>query len=82
MYSQKTKECFETAHPKVKTVTVNSDKLEMGYEDQFDKESDYVAYKVNGIYVKYDNRKWFIPYKRIRLIDSKEKDALIIYLKA
>ncbi|MCK5637433.1 MAG: hypothetical protein KAH67_01900 [Flavobacteriaceae bacterium] len=81
-HSQISKEDFETTYPEIKEITVKSSKLEMGYEDQYDSESDPIAYKVNGIYVKYKNEKWFIPYRRISLIDSKEEVTLVIYLKA
>jgi len=79
--AQMTKEDFKTKHPKVKTVEVKSDKLEMGYEDQFKNESDPIAYKVNGIYVKYDNKRWFIPFNNIQSIDPKKQTSLLICLK-
>lgn len=79
--SQMTKEDFKAKHPKVKTVEVKSDKLEMGYQDQFKSESDLIAYKVNGIYVKYDNKKWFIPFNSIQSIDPKNQKGLLICLK-
>lgn len=80
--SQITKDDFESVYPEVKEVTVMSNKLEMGYQDQYMSESDFIAYKVNGIYVLYDNEKWFIPYKRIKSIDPKEKVGLLICLKS
>ena len=80
-YSQITEDDFEYAFPKIKEVTVMSDKLEMGYQDQYINESDFIAYKVNGVYVIYENEKWFIPYKRIKSIDPKEKVGLLICLK-
>jgi hypothetical protein len=80
-YSQITKDNFEKTYPDVKEVSVMSDKLEMGYQDQYISESDLIAYKVNGIYVVYDEVKWFIPYKRIESIGSKDEVGLLIYLK-
>jgi len=79
--SQMIKENFETTHPKVKVVEVKSNKLEMGYQDKYNSESDHFGYKVNGVYIKYDNERWFIPFNRIQSIDSKEEIALIINLK-
>jgi len=81
-YSQIIKDDFETSHPEVKELKLMSDKLEMGYQDKYISESDPIAYKVNGIYVLYDNEKWFIPYKRIQSIGSTDKVGLLIYLKA
>jgi len=80
-YSQIIKDDFEASHPEVKELTVMSDKLEMGYKDQYTGKSDLIAYKVNGIYVVYDGVKWFIPYKRIESIGSKDEVGLLIYLK-
>ena len=80
--SQATKDDFENAYPKVKELTVMSNKLEMGYEDQYFKESDLIAYKVNGIYIVYDNEKWFIPYKRIQSIGAIGEVGLQINLKS
>jgi hypothetical protein len=79
--SQINKKDFETIHPKIKEVEVNSNNLEMGYQDINYKESDLVMYKVNGVFVKYNNEKWFIPFNRIYSIDSGEEVALIINLK-
>jgi len=79
--SQIIKEDFESTNPKVKVVEVKSNKLEMGYQDQYKNESDFFAFKVNGVYVKYNNKKWFIPFNRIQSIESKEEVALVIYLK-
>lgn len=81
-YSQIAKDNFETTYPEVKEVSIISDKLEMGYRDQYISESDLIAYKINGIYVVYENEKWFIPYKRIQSIGSKDKVGLLIYLKS
>ena len=81
-YSQISNDNFENTFPKVKEITVQIGKLKMGYEDQYDSESNHVAYKVNGIYVNYKNERWFIPYRRIDIIDSKEKANLVIYLKS
>ena len=79
--SQTTKENFKTKYPKVKAVEVKSNKLEMGYQDQFYNDSDLIAYKVNGIYINYDNGRWFIPFNKIQSIVPKEEVALLIYLK-
>ena len=79
--SQMIKEDFESTHPKVKVVKVKSNKLEMGYQDQYCDESDLFAYKVNGVYINYDKERWFIPFNRIQSIDSKEEVALVINLK-
>jgi hypothetical protein len=80
--SQITKDDFETAYPKVKEVNVMSEKLELGYQDQYISESDPIAYKVNGVYVRYENKKWFIPYKNIESIGPNGKVGLLIYLKS
>lgn len=79
--SQTTKENFKTKYPKVKAVEVKSNKLEMGYQDQYYNDSDLIAYKVNGIYINYDNGRWFIPFNNIQSIVPKEEVALLIYLK-
>ena len=79
--SQMIEEDFETTNPKVKVVEVKSDKLEMGYEDQYISESHLFAFNVNGVYINYKNKKWFIPFNRIKLIEPKEEIALMIYLK-
>ena len=80
-YSQITNDDFETTYPDVKEVSIMSDKLEMGYQDQYISESDLIAYKVNGVYIVYDEVKWFIPYKRIQSIGAMEEVGLLIYLK-
>jgi len=80
--SQTTKEDFKNTFPEVKELTVMSNNLEMGYEDQYISDSELVAYKVNGIYIVYDNAKWFIPYKRIESIGSTGKMGLQINLKS
>ena len=80
--SQITKDDFENAYPKVKELTIMSNKLEMGYEDQYFRESDFIAYKVNGIYIVYENEKWFIPYKRIQSIGAIGEVGLKINLKS
>jgi hypothetical protein len=79
--SQTTEESFKTKYPKVKAVEVKSDKLEMGYQDQYNNDSDLIAYRVNGIFINYDNGRWFIPFNNIQSIDPKEEVALLIYLK-
>ena len=79
--SQVTKDDFENAYPEVKELTIKSNKLEMGYEDQYFRESDFIAYKVNGIYIVYESEKWFIPYKRIQSIGSIGALGLQINLK-
>jgi len=79
--SQTSKDDFERTNPKVKVVEVKSNKLEMGYQDIYKNKSDLVAHRVNGVYVNYNNKKWFIPFNRIQSIEPKEEIALKIYLK-
>jgi len=79
--SQIIKDDFESTNPKVKVVEVKSNKLEMGYQDLYYNDSDHIAYKVNGIYINYDNGRWFIPFNKIQSIVPKEEVALLIYLK-
>jgi hypothetical protein len=79
--SQTIKDNFERTNPIEKVVEVKSNKLEMGYQDLYKNESNLFAYKVNGVYVKYNNKRWFIPFNRIQSIESKEEIALKIYFK-
>ena len=79
--AQMSKKDFVTKFPKVKVITVKSNNLEMGYQDHYNHESNLVAIKDNGIYVEYENDKWFIPYKRIQSIDPKKETGLLISLK-
>lgn len=79
--SQIKKDDFERTNPNVKVVEVKSNRLEMGYQDLYKNESDLFAYKANGVYVKYNNKNWFIPFSRIQSIESKEEIALKIHLK-
>ncbi len=52
----------------------------MGYQDHYNHVSIHVAIKVNGIYVEYENDKWFIPYNRILSIDPNKETGLLISL--
>jgi len=79
--SQMSKKDFETKFPKVKVITLKSNKLKMGYQDVYNHKSNLIAIKVNGIYVDYENYKWFIPYNRIQSIDPKKERGLLICLK-
>lgn len=81
VHSQISQNDFESEYPEIKELSVMSNKLEMGYEDQYINESNFIAYKVNGIYVLYDNEKWFIPHKKIQSIGTIGEEGLIIYLK-
>ena len=73
---------FEKVFPDVKSLEVENEDLEMGYEDHYDDRFKHIAYKVNGIYLEYENEKWFIPYRRIRSIDLKQDEGVIICLKS
>ena len=79
--AQNADDSFEKVFPDVKSLEVENGELVMGYEDHYDEKSSHIAYKVTGIYLEYENERWFIPYRRIRSID-RDKDAdFLICLK-
>ena len=79
--AQVSEDNFEKTFPDVKSLEIDNAEIIMGYKDKYDEKTKLFAYKVNGIYLEYENEKWFIPYRRIRSIDEDHASGLLICLK-